>query len=80
MQANPRPRCSVEATERTILALVLAHYPIFRTVPELGRQLGSAEAVDRAVTELVDCGVIRLHGSALIPTRAALCCHRLEAW
>jgi hypothetical protein len=75
MQANPKS----PNTERTILALVLAHYPIFRTVPELGRELG-AEAVERAVAELVDCEVIRLHGSALIPTRAALCCHRLEAW
>jgi len=78
MQANPRPG-GLPDTERTILALVLAHYPIFRTIPELGREFGT-EAVEAAVAELVECGVIRLHGSALIPTRAALCCHRLEAW
>lgn len=38
---------------------MLADYPIFRTVPELGRELG-VEAVDRAIAELIGCGVIRL--------------------
>ena len=68
-----------QGIQRVILALVLADYPMFRTVPQLGRELGK-EAVGRAVDALVDCGVIRLHETALIPTRAALCCHRLEAW
>jgi hypothetical protein len=82
MQANPKrddPRGD-EATERAILALTLAVYPLYRTIPELGREFGSPAPVKRAVASLVGYGLIVLHGNTLLPTPAAYHCHRLDAW
>jgi hypothetical protein len=68
------------AVERAILALAMAVYPVLCTVPELARKIGDRDAVERATESLVEHGVIRMHGNTLIPTPAALHCHRLEAW
>ncbi len=67
-----------EKTQRAILALVLAVHPLYRTMPELSREIGSKETVERAVRRLSDYGLVRLHGSTL--TDAAFHCHRLDAW
>jgi superfamily II helicase len=82
MQRNPKPRTARgdEATERAILALVLAVNPHYRTTPELSREIGSKVAVRRAVSSLVSYGLIVLHGNTLMPTPAAFHCHRLDAW
>jgi hypothetical protein len=82
MQANSRPRTAREdeATERAILALVLAVNPHYRTIPELGREIGNIGAVRRAIASLVGYGLIVLHGNTLLPTPAAVHCHRLDAW
>jgi len=69
-----------EKTQRAILALVLAVHPLYRTMPELSREIGSKEAVERAVRRLSDYGLVRLHGSTLLLTDAAFHCHRLDAW
>lgn len=69
-----------EKTQRAILALALAVYPRYRTIPELCREIGSPEAVEQAVEALIGYGLIRLHGNTLIPTDAAFHCHRLDAW
>ena len=69
-----------EKTQRAILALVLAVHPLYRTMPELSREIGSKEAVERAVRRLSDYGLVRLHGSTLLLTNAAFHCHRLDAW
>jgi len=69
-----------EAVQRAILALVLAVYPHYRTIPELSREIGSREAVERAADKLVEHGLIRFHGTTLIPTEPAYHCHRLDAW
>lgn len=47
MQANPKRDDSgdEETNERAILALVLEVYPMYRTIPELGRQFGSPAPV-----------------------------------
>lgn len=78
MQANPKP--DDEVAERAILALVLAVNPHYRTIPELGREIGGKRVVKRAVSKLVGYGLIRLHGNTLLPTPAAYHCHRLDAW
>jgi superfamily II helicase len=69
-----------EKTQRAILALVLAVHPLYRTMPELSREIGSKEAVERAVRRLSDYGLVRLHGSTLLLTDVAFYCHRLDAW
>ena len=82
MQRNRMPRtpCEDEADERAVLALVLEVYPMYRTIPELGREFASTAPVRRAVASLVSYGLVVLHGNTLLPTLAAYHCHRLEAW
>jgi len=67
-----------ERTQRAILALVLSSHPHHRTMPEMSREIGNKEAVERAVRRLSDFGLIRLHGQTLLLTDAAFHCHRLE--
>jgi hypothetical protein len=69
-----------EVFERAILALALAVYPHYRTLPELIREFGPPAPVRRAVANLVSYGLIIMHGNTLLPTPAAYHCHRLEAW
>jgi superfamily II helicase len=69
-----------EKTQRAILALVLAVHPHYRTMPEVSREIGNKEAVERAVRRLSDYGLVRLHGNTLLLTDAAFYCHRLDAW
>jgi superfamily II helicase len=82
MQANPKPQepGEEEIIERAILALAMAVYPMYRTIPELGDEFGSPAPVKRAVASLVSYGLIVLHGNTLLPTAAAYHCHRLDAW
>ncbi len=68
-----------ERTERAVLALALACHPHHRTMPEMSREIGNKEAVERAVRRLSDYGLIRLHGQTLLLTDAAYHCHRLDA-
>jgi hypothetical protein len=67
-----------ERAQRAILALVLASHPHHRTMPEMSREVGNKEAVERAVRRLSDYGLIRLHGQTLLLTDAAFHCHRLD--
>jgi predicted transcriptional regulator with HTH domain len=69
-----------ERIQRAILALVLAVHPHYRTLAEVSREIGSKEAVERAVRRLSDYGLVRLHGHTLLLTDAAFYCHRLDAW
>jgi hypothetical protein len=71
--------------ESAILALLLAEYPAQLTVPELTLAMNSepldfaeADAVDRAVGELVGAGLLHRHGAFVLPSRAALYFSRLE--
>jgi hypothetical protein len=47
-------------------------------MPEMNREIGNKEAVERAVRRLSDYGLIRLYGQTLLLTDAAYHCHRLE--
>jgi superfamily II helicase len=73
MQANRMPDESSEdvATQQALLALVLAVYPHYRTVPELGREIGDKEGVKRAVDRLIHYGLAKLHGNTVMPTDCA---------
>jgi hypothetical protein len=81
MQANRMPRSvrGDEAVQRAILALALAVYPRYRTIPELRREIGDEDAVERAISSLIGYGLLTLHGTTLLPTKAAFHCHRLDA-
>jgi hypothetical protein len=82
MQRNRMPRTARDgtATERAVLALVLASHPHHRTMAEVSREIGNKEVVERAVRKLSDYGLARLHGHTLLLTDAAFHCHRLDAW
>lgn len=82
MQANRMRRkpSEDEATQRAVLALVLAVHPHYRTIPELAREIGPRDDIERAVNNLVRYGLINLHGNTLLLTTAAYHCHRLDAW
>ena len=82
MQANPKPGTpgDDETAERAILALAMAVYPHYRTIPELIREFGRPAQVRQAVANLVGYGLIVMHGNTLLPIPAAFHCHRLEAW
>jgi hypothetical protein len=85
MQANPKRGDSRRdfAVQRAILAQLLAGDPVARTIPELAREIGNRDDVERAVSALLACGLLEVRGGAsqsLWPTRAARQCHRLEAW
>jgi superfamily II helicase len=82
MHANPKRRKpdANDVVERAILALVVAVYPLSRTLLEVSREIGNREMAERAVRKLSDYGLIRLHGQTLLLTDAAFHCHRLDAW
>jgi hypothetical protein len=85
MQPDPKRGDSRRdfAVQRAILAVLLAGDPVPRTTPELAREIGDREAVERAVAALEDCGLLEIRGGdsqSLWPTPAAREAHRLEAW
>lgn len=69
-----------EKVERTILALALESGRHHRTIPELGREIGSMAPVRQAIANLVSYGLITMHGNTLLLTPAAFHCHRLDDW
>jgi hypothetical protein len=82
MQANPNwlTPSDDEMAERAILALFFESGRHHRTVPELGREIGSMTPVRKATANLVSYGVITMHGNTLLLTPAAFHCHRLDDW
>jgi hypothetical protein len=65
--------------EAAVLRQLLALFPVQMTVAELARELGGentdfahADAVERAVRELVGTGLAHRNGDVVIPSRAAL--------
>jgi hypothetical protein len=85
MQANPKPPRlpGHEATERAILALLLASDPMSLTIPEMAREFGDRDLVMRAACSLADFGLLEFRGGkaeSLRPTDAARRCHKLDAW
>jgi len=71
--------------EATVLAFLLDEHPNQLTVPEVSwalnagaEEFAAGDAVERAVRELVGAGLLHHDGGYVMPTRAALYCHRLD--
>jgi hypothetical protein len=79
MQANPKRRWPADRIplQRAVMALTLAVYPHWRTIPELAREIGSRGVLTRAVLELIQLGVLESHGSAVRPTKPVAHLERL---
>jgi hypothetical protein len=60
------------------MAMALATYPHWRTIPELAREIGGSGAVMRAVLELIQLGLLESHGSAVRPTKPVAYLERLR--
>lgn len=72
--------------ERVVLWFLLDEHPAQLTIPELCRALytqpgdfKSGDVVERAVRDLVCCGLLNCEGPFVVPTRAARCFARLES-
>jgi hypothetical protein len=61
-----------DATQRAVLSLVLAEHPILLAASEIEREVGSGDATDRALRDLISAGLLRREGALILPTRAAL--------
>jgi hypothetical protein len=62
-----------------VLSFLLDEHPAQLTIPEVAQALyahpGDFEendAVERAIRDLVGCGLLQCHGAFVLPTRAAL--------
>jgi hypothetical protein len=70
---------------RAVLAYLLYKHPERLTIPGLSRVLNEgggfdeADAVERAVRELVGVGLLECDGGCIVPTRAALYFEALES-
>jgi hypothetical protein len=71
--------------ERAVLVFVLDEHPSQLTIPELCRALyakpgdfESNDVIERAVRDLVSCGLLNCEGPFVVPTKAARCYARLE--
>jgi predicted transcriptional regulator len=69
-----------ERIEARVLTMLLDSYPGARTLPELARELGDRDAVNRALCSLADYGLLEFEGGkteTLRPTLSARSCRRL---
>jgi hypothetical protein len=64
--------------ERAVMALALAIYPQWCTIPQLAREIGHRGILTRAVLELIRLGLLESHGSAIRPTKPIAHLERLE--
>jgi hypothetical protein len=80
MQANPSPRSEREdeSVQRAVLGLALEAHPKSLTIPDLAREIGQGDAVERAVRDLVGVGLLESGGISIRPSAAALRFERLE--
>jgi hypothetical protein len=79
MQKNPKRRWPADRIphQRAVMALTLAVYPHWRTIPELSREIGSRGVLTRAILELIRLGLLESHGSAVRPTKPVAHLERL---
>ena len=83
MQGNPSQRSGderqEERTQRAVLSLLLHEFPERVTRERLRREgLGDPNALERAIEELANAGLLRREGDVVTPTRAARAFERLE--
>lgn len=80
MQVNPIQRCEREddGAQRAVLSLALAAHPQSLAIPDLAREIGQGDAVERAVRDLVGVGLLECSGITIRPSAAAVRFYRLE--
>lgn len=80
MQANRRRHWPAQRIplQRAVMALTIATYPKWRTIPELAREIGSRGVLTRAILELIQLGLLESHGSSIRPTKAIAHLERLK--
>lgn len=81
MQANRMPRTlrADRAVQRAVMALCLAPYPHWRTIPEVAREIDRGDAaVERAVVDLIGTGLLECRGVSIRPTLAIAYFERLD--
>jgi hypothetical protein len=80
MQVNPSPRLEREdeSIQRAILSLALEAHPKSLAIPDLAREIGSGDAVERAVRDLVGVGLLDCGGITIRLSAAALRFYRLD--
>ncbi len=76
-QPSPRRACADTVVQRAVMAMALAVYPMWRTIPELGRKIDCGDAAERAVRDLVGIGLLECRGVSIRPTLAAIHFDRL---
>ncbi len=64
--------------QRAVMALALEVYPLWRTIPELAREMGNGGSLTRAILELIKLGLLESYGSAIRPTKAIAHFDRLK--
>jgi len=64
--------------QRAVLSLALDAHPKSLTIPELAREIGQGDAVERACRDLVGVGLLDCEGVSIQPSAAALHFQRLE--
>lgn len=74
-KAIPQPDCGVQ---RAVLSLALDAHPKPLTIPDLAREIGQGDAVERAVRDLVSVGLLDCGGITIRPRAAALRFYRLD--
>lgn len=67
-----------QPTQRAVLGIVLDAHPKPLRGSTLARQIGAGDAVERAVAELVNHGLIERERDAVRATKAAVHFERLE--
>lgn len=65
--------------QRAVLSLILDEHPALLATSEIEREIGSDDAVARAMRDLTGIGLLRREGASVLPTRAALHFDRLAA-
>ena len=80
MQVNPspRPEREDESIQRAVLSLALEAHPKSLAIPDLAREIGEGDAVERAVRDLVGVGLLDCGGITIRPSAASLHFERLE--
>ena len=80
MQVNPspRPEREDESIQRAVLSLALEAHPESLAIPDLAREIGKSDAVERAVRDLVSVGLLECGGITIRPSAASLHFERLE--
>jgi predicted transcriptional regulator len=61
-----------QPTQRTVLALVLDAHPKSLTISDLARQIDAGNAVERAIAQLVDVGLLERSGDAISASATAV--------